>query len=106
MSEQAKLIGSALLLVVKDVVKTAEYYRDVLGFEIIGYFPDPLLYSMVKRDDFQVHFSKADGEETKTNADFRKAAVDFMIWVPEIHKFHEEVTSRGAEVAEGIARRG
>jgi hypothetical protein len=35
--------------VVPDVVRTAEYYRDVLGFTILGYFLDPPVYAMVRR---------------------------------------------------------
>ncbi|WP_256386726.1 hypothetical protein [Flavobacterium psychrotrophum] len=37
----AKIIGSAPQLLVKNVVLTAEYYRDVLGFSVIGYALDP-----------------------------------------------------------------
>ena len=31
-------------LVVPDVVEAAEYYRDVLGFQILGYFYQPPVY--------------------------------------------------------------
>jgi catechol 2,3-dioxygenase-like lactoylglutathione lyase family enzyme len=40
----------ATQFVVDDVVRTAEYYRDVLGFEILGYFAEPPVYAMVARD--------------------------------------------------------
>ncbi len=105
MDNKANLIGIAPLLVVNDVVKTAEYYRDVLGFEIIGYFPDPPLYAMVKRDNFQIHFAKSDGGGIKTNEAFRKAISDFIIWVPEIDRFYEELVSRNADIVEGIVQR-
>jgi len=36
-----KVIGIAPQIIVPDVVKTAEYYRDILGFTLIGYFMDP-----------------------------------------------------------------
>ena len=105
MGSQAKLIGIAPQFVVEDVVKTAEYYRDVLGFKILGYFLDPPVYAMVERDGFQVHFGKADNEPANPNNRFRKISTDFIIWVPEIDKFYEEVTSKGAEVTEGIIMR-
>jgi catechol 2,3-dioxygenase-like lactoylglutathione lyase family enzyme len=35
---------------VPDVVATAEFYRDKLGFELLGYFLDPPVYAMVRRD--------------------------------------------------------
>lgn len=103
--DKAKLTGIAPQLIVRDVVRTAEYYRDILGFSIIGYFLDPPVYAMVERDGFQVHFGKADEKEIKTNEHFRKVAYDFIIWVPEIDKFFEEIKSRNAEITEGIVKR-
>jgi catechol-2,3-dioxygenase len=41
MAQKAKPLGIAPQLVVKDVVQTAEYYRDVLGFSVLGYFWEP-----------------------------------------------------------------
>ncbi|KQC02308.1 glyoxalase/bleomycin resistance/extradiol dioxygenase family protein [Pedobacter sp. Hv1] len=105
MSDSAKLYGIAPQLVVPDVVKTANYYRDVLGFNILGYFMDPPVYAMVERDGFQLHFGKADIAHFKTNADFRKINTDFIIWVPEIDQFFEEVKAKNAEIIEGIVTR-
>ena len=36
-----KLTGIAPQFVVPNVVGTAEYYRDKLGFEILGFFAEP-----------------------------------------------------------------
>src|SRR5882762_8987378 len=47
--------------VVPDVVAAAEYYRDVFGFRILGYFLDPPVFAMVGRDASEIHFGKADG---------------------------------------------
>jgi hypothetical protein len=45
---------------VPDVVVAAEYYRDKLGFQILGYFWDPPVYSIVRRDSVEIHFGKLD----------------------------------------------
>lgn len=103
--ERAKLIGIAPQLVVKDVVKTAEYYRDVLGFSTIGYFLDPPVYAMVERDGFQLHFAKADADDFPINEQYRKASADLIIWVPQIDLFYEEVQAKNAEIVEGIVQR-
>ncbi len=103
--EKAKLIGIAPQLVVSDVVKTAEFYRDVLGFTILSYFSEPPVYAMVGRDGFEVHFGRSDGGAVQTNAAARKHSPDFVIWVPEIEKFYEEVSSRNADIAQGIVQR-
>ena len=54
---------------VPDVVSTAQYYRDVLGFQIAGYWDGehvslttdpPPVFAIVSRDDVQMFFSRAD----------------------------------------------
>lgn len=101
-----KLIGIAPQLIVPDVVQTAEYYRDVLGFEIIGYFLEPPVYAMVKRDEFQIHFGKADADfEINKNAYYKKGCTDLIIWVPEIDAFYEELRSRNAIIFQEITKR-
>ena len=60
---------------------------------------------MVERDGFQIHFGKADGDDIKTNEQFRKIGYDFVIWVPEIEEFYEEVKLRKATITEGIVKR-
>ncbi len=103
--DKAKLIGIAPRLVVKNVVITAEYYRDTLGFTIIDYFADPPVYAMVERDGFQVHFGKADNGAIQMNETIRNGVTDFIIWVPEIDAFFEELQSRNAIITEGIVKR-
>jgi hypothetical protein len=46
--------------VVPDVVASAEHYRDVLGFKILGYFRDPPVSAIFARDDLEIHFGKSD----------------------------------------------
>ncbi len=100
--EKAKIIGVAPQLVVRDVKKSAEYYKDILGFTIIGLVLDPPVYAMVERDGFQVHFAKSDTQDIKKNKDYRSISHDFIIWVPEIQNFFDEVVSKNAKILEGI----
>jgi uncharacterized glyoxalase superfamily protein PhnB len=100
--EKAKVIGIAPQLVVKDVKKSAEYYKDILGFTIIGLVLEPPVYAMVERDGFQVHFAKSDTREIKRNKDYRSISHDFIIWVPEIQSFFDEVAAKNAKILEGI----
>lgn len=102
---KAKLIGIAPQLVVADVKKTAEYYRDILGFTIIDIVSEPPVYAMVERDGFQVHFAKSDTQDIKTNKDCRSIAHDFIIWVPEIDDLFNELKSKNADIVEGIVKR-
>ena len=65
MSEPVRFKTIIPHFVVLDVVKTTEYYRDVLGFAILGYFLDPPLFALVKCDDAELHFGKADGTRSR-----------------------------------------
>jgi len=99
------LFGIAPQLVVADVKRTAEYYRDVLGFNIIGLVADPPVYGMVERDGIQVHFGKSDSPQIKMNRDFRSISHDYMIWVPEIDAFYDELNSNRVKILEEIVMR-
>ena len=106
MSELAKLTQIAPAFVVPDVVKTAEYYRDVLGFKILGYFAEPPVFAMVARDNVEIHFGKADGDRIKTNESMRKGlGNDAYIFVDDVHKLYEEFKASGAEIIEGPVKR-
>lgn len=92
--------------VVHDVVKTAEYYRDVLGFTILDYFLDPPVYSRVERNGVEIHFGKADGDEISVNESVRKGlGNDAYIIVSDIQKLHEEFVERDVEIIEGPIKR-
>ena len=99
------LFGIAPQLVVPDVKRTAEYYRDVLGFNIIGLVADPPVYGMVERDGIQVHFGESDSPQIKMNRDFRSISHDYMIWVPEIDAFYDELNSNRVKILEEIVLR-
>lgn len=103
--DKAPFFGTAPVLVVTDVRKTAEYYRDILGFTIIGLVGDLPVYGMVGRDGFQVHFAKSDSQAIPINKAYRSISPDFIIWVPEIDQFFEELTTRNATILEGIVQR-
>lgn len=90
-----------------DLVRTAEYYRDVLGFQIAGYWdgnsvslaPEtPPVFAIVWRDQVQVFFNRADQSEMCTrpadapNAYLRVIGIDALA---------EELRTRGAEIIDG-----
>lgn len=88
--------------VVADVVKTAEYYRDQLGFEILGYFKDPPVYAMVARDEVEIHFGKADAEKIQMNETVRRGlGTDAYIWVSDINALFEELSAKDVEIVAG-----
>lgn len=95
----------ATQFVVDDVVKTAEYYRDVLGFELLGYFLDPPVYAMLARGGVEMHFGKADAAPQGSSVPFRRVGFDAYIWVDDIQGLYDELKTAGADIVEGPVKR-
>jgi catechol 2,3-dioxygenase-like lactoylglutathione lyase family enzyme len=93
---------------VPDLVQTAEYYRDVLGFQIAGYWDgeqvsfatDPApVFAIVWRDQVQVFFSR--GNQPEVRARPTEGAPDVYLRVVGIDALAEELRTRGAEILDG-----
>src|SRR5256886_4292119 len=93
---------------VPDLVRTAEYYRDVLGFQIAGYWdgervslvPDtPPVFAIVWRDQVQVFFNRADQPVVRTGR--ADGASDAYFRVTGIDALAEELRARGADIIDG-----
>ena len=91
--------GAVPQFTVPDVVRTAEYYRDVLGFQIAGYWGEPPLFAIVCRDKVEVFFNRADQAEVRTGR--ARGAYDAYVHIVGIETLAEELRERGAEVIEG-----
>jgi catechol 2,3-dioxygenase-like lactoylglutathione lyase family enzyme len=103
---KAEFNGIAPQFVVQDVVKTAEYYRDKLGFEILGFFAESPVYAMVRRGNAEIHFGKADGTRTQMNEDVRRGlGTDAYIFVSDINSLQAELVDAGVEIVEGPIKR-
>ena len=106
MAERAKFSKMAPQFVVTDVVKTAEFYRDKLGFKILSYFLDPPVYAMVERDNVELHFGKADGDTMQTNEAVRRGlGNDIYIWTEDLDALHKELIANNVEIVEGPVKR-
>lgn len=93
---------------VRDVVRTAQYYRDVLGFEVAGYWdgehphqdPDrPALFGIVQRDRVRLHFNRTDGTEVRTGR--AEGAYDVYFHVTGLDALASELRRHGADIVEG-----
>jgi uncharacterized glyoxalase superfamily protein PhnB len=87
-----KLCDAATVFVARDVVRTAEYYRDVLGFKIEFLYGEPAFYAGVERDGVIIHLQAA--SETKRQPGH--GAVN--VFVTEVDALYEELKSRGANI--------
>jgi catechol 2,3-dioxygenase-like lactoylglutathione lyase family enzyme len=86
------------------VVRTAEYYRDVLGFEIVGYWATPPAFAIVRRNRVEMFFNRADGSPPRTGR--AGDAYDAYLHASGVEALAGELRQRGAEIIEGpVCRR-
>jgi len=100
----AKLLLAFPQFRVEDVVRTAEHYRDVLGFEIDGYFGDPPVFTHVRRDHVVIQI----GRSRRRDALSRGAGPEgynAYIWTDDVDALASELSARGAAIVEGPLNR-
>lgn len=85
-SNPKQFIQGAPVLHVPDVLRTATFYRDVLGFQ--WDFGDEA-YAVVWRDNSAIHFVKDDAAPT---------GIHLFQWVKDVDAYYEEIVGRGASV--------
>lgn len=105
-----KAIGQAVFLdtspyfLVDDVVATAEYYRDKLGFQFRAFFGEPPAFVIVKRNTTRLMFrqpSPAHRPAAHSNVAILPHAFDAYIWVSDVDALASELKDRGADVISG-----
>lgn len=95
----SKIIGSAPILLVKDVVSSANYYRDRAGFTYDQFWGDPPGFCILQRDGFHLMLKQVDDEKFIVP---HYKVVDKMwnvyFWVNDADKLYEELINLGANI--------
>ena len=93
---------------VPDVVQTAEYYRDVFGFQIAGYWDGEQVslvpttapfFGIVWRDSVRVFFNRADQSDVRTGR--AQGAYDAGFQIVGVDALAAELRARGANILDG-----
>jgi predicted enzyme related to lactoylglutathione lyase len=101
------LTGHATVLLVEDVQRALEYYRDRLGFEISEYDRLPEHYGYASRDGCHVHFARFEGVRPRPNNEVAPPDMfDIYIYVEDVDAFHSELVERGADLLHGPVDQG
>lgn len=131
-TSKTTLTGSAPMFLVDDVAKTAEWYRDVLGFEIGDYFredhephehdehgnhiggfeheADSLgepVFVILARDGMRLMLGKTveRGHGVMSNRDFKEYASDAYFWADDVEPLFAVAKAGGARVLEAPTTR-
>jgi hypothetical protein len=102
-AHEPKLLGSAPVLLVVDVVKAANYYRDQLGFSYDRFWGEPPDFCMVKRDGFIVMLAQVHpGTPLKPHWKIVSNMWNAYFWCDDVEALHNEFVKRGAKIDYGL----
>ena len=95
---KAKLTGTSAILIVKDVITSAEYYRDILGFSIIELQTKTGGFAMVKRDEYILMFAEAPPDKITPNWKIVDKTSNVYFWVNDAEALYKEFIDNGADI--------
>ena len=100
---KATFLEAAPFLLVDDVVKNGEYWRDVLGFNLGRYFGTPPVFVILQRNTARVMLRQAPAASQPaalTNTTKDHGALDLYIWVSDVTSLADELAGRGADIVD------
>lgn len=94
----AKILGIAPVLLVRDILRSADYYREKLGFDVELY-GDPPNFCIAQRDAIRIMLAKADdGVHDKLLPHWKivEKMWNAYFWVDDADALYEEFQKSGA----------
>ena len=94
-----RLIGSAPILLVRDVVASANYYRDKVGFNYDRLWGEPPRFCILWRDNFHLMLSQTD--DPKAIVPHYKVVENMWnvyFWVDDAQALFDELKGKGATI--------
>jgi len=96
---KSKITGSAPILLVKDVLASANYYRDQIGFSYDHIWGQPPTFCILERDGFRLMLQEV--EDDKYVVPHYKAADNMWnvyFWVDDAEQIYAELKRSGAKI--------
>jgi len=94
---RSKIIGSAPILLVKDIVLSANYYRDKIGFTYDKLWGEPPKFCILNRGDFSLMLCQV--EDRKSIVPHYKVVENMWnvyFWVDDAKSLYRELKNNGA----------
>ncbi|MEL7472149.1 MAG: VOC family protein [Planctomycetota bacterium] len=96
---EARLTNVAPVLLVRNVVASAEYWRDCVGFAFDRYWGKPADFVMVGRDGLTVFLSQAPaGASLTPHWRIKHQMWNTYFWVDDARALYAELQRRGARI--------
>ena len=97
--------GIAPCFLVDDVVATANFYRDQLGFRYERFWGDPPCFAMVRREGATIMLSQSSEPglgRPNCAADPQRGGWDAYVWIDDADALYEEFRQKDVTIAEPI----
>lgn len=94
-----KITGSAPILLVSDIVNSAEWYKEKLGFSFDKLRGEPPVFCILERDGFRLMLSQVkDKNEIKPHWKIVEKMWNVYFWVDDAESMYKEFQKRGAKI--------
>ncbi len=94
---EAKITGSAPILLVKDIIQSAAYFRDKLGFTDQQLYNNPTSFAIIRRDGFAVMLAQAAASKTLVpHWKIVEKMWNIYFWVENVDALYAEFQASGA----------
>jgi predicted enzyme related to lactoylglutathione lyase len=102
-AQPQKLLGISPSFIVDDVVKAAEYYRDVLGFSFNRYWGEPPCFVILGRDSVEIFLSSTgvQGLVRPNRKAHPEVVWDAYVRITDVEALRDELAARGAKIIRG-----
>ena len=101
MQGQSQLLMAHPYFLVDDVHRSAEYYRDVLGFAFEQFWGDPPAFVMVRRDGITIMMRQPatpGPSVVRPNRSVAEHTLDAYIHVRDVDELYREFEGKGAKL--------
>lgn len=103
MSAAPKLTASSAVLLVRDVVKSADHYRDAMGFDYERFWGEPPSFVILHRDGLYLMLKQAaDPRHVVPHWTVSDKLWNVYFWVAGVDALYAELVRRGARIDYGL----
>lgn len=95
---ESKIISSASILLVEDVVRSAEWYKEKCGFVIEKYYGEPPTFCIINRNGFYIMFAKCEKSKIVPNWKLVEKTSNVYFWVDDVEAIYKEFISKDATI--------
>src|ERR1043165_978628 len=102
--KSTNLLGIAPYFLVRDVMKSGAFYRDVLGFNFDKTWGEPPCFTIVDRDGLHLMLSQTSAEirpNRRIECGEEENVWQAYFWVRDVEALRQEFIAKGAKIIRG-----